>query len=210
MNTTIVKNESEKSTDTVWHNATVTRERRQLLNDHRSVLVWFTGLSGAGKSTLAHTVEELLHQKKCRTIVLDGDNVRHGLCGDLGFSDEDRIENIRRIGEVTKLFLQAGTIVLTAFISPFKKDRQQVKRLVGEENFIQVFCKCPVEVCEHRDVKGHYKKARAGLIKNFTGISSPYEEPEADLTIETDKTSLDDSVQQVIDLLRRKRIINSS
>ncbi len=199
-----------KSTDTVWHNATVTRERRQLLNGHRSVLVWFTGLSGSGKSTLAHTVEEQLHLKQYRTIVLDGDNIRHGLCGDLGFADEDRIENIRRIGEISKLFLDAGTIVLTAFVSPFKKDRQQVKNLVGEENFIQVFCKCPVKVCEQRDIKGHYKKARAGLIKNFTGISSAYEEPEADLTVETDKTSLEGSVIQVLELLKRKRIINGS
>ena len=199
-----------QSTDTVWHNATVTRERRQLLNGHRSTLIWLTGFAGSGKSTLAHTVEEYLHQKQCRTIVLDGDKVRHGLCGDLGFTDHDRMENIRRIGEVTKLFLDAGTIVLTAFISPFKKDRQQVKELVGEENFIQIFCKCPIEVCEERDVKGHYKKARAGLIKNFTGISAPYEEPDADLLVETDKTSLKDSVSMVIDLLKKKRVIKNS
>ena len=210
MNNLTNENQIFQSTDTIWHNATVTKERRQLLNGHRSVLVWFTGFSGSGKSTLAHTVEEYLHQKKCRTIVLDGDNVRHGLCGDLGFADEDRVENIRRIGEVTKLFIEAGTIVFTAFISPFARDRQQVKRLVGEENFIQIYCKCPIEVCEERDVKGHYKKARAGLIKNFTGISAPYEEPEADLIVETDKTPLKDSVEMVINLLRKKRVIKNS
>lgn len=159
---------------------------------------------------MAHTVEEYLHRKECRTIVLDGDNVRHGLCGDLGFSDEERVENIRRIGEVTKLFIDAGIIVLTAFISPFKKDRQQVKKLVGTQNFIQIYCKCPVEVCEQRDVKGLYKKAREGLIKNFTGISAPYEDPEADLVIETNKISLEDSVVQVIELLKQKRIIRNS
>ncbi len=197
-----------QSSDTVWHNATVTRERREKLNGHSSILLWFTGLSGSGKSTLAHSVEEYLHQKECRTIVLDGDNIRHGLCGDLSFTDEDRIENIRRIGEVTKLFLESGVIVLTAFISPFKKDRQQVRNLVGEENFLQIYCKCPVEVCEKRDAKGNYKKARAGLIKNYTGISSPYEEPEADLVIDTANTSLQDSIKLVIDFLQKEKIIS--
>jgi adenylylsulfate kinase len=196
-----------RSTDTVWHNATVTRERMESLNRHKSILLWFTGLSGSGKSTLAHTVEEILHQHQCRTIVLDGDNIRQGLCGDLGFSNEDRIENIRRIGEVTNLFLEAGNIVLTAFISPFKKDRQQVRKLVGEENFIQVYCKCSVEVCEQRDVKGLYKKAREGKIKSFTGISAPYEEPEADLVIQTDTVPLHDSADLVIDHLQKKGII---
>lgn len=205
MNRTLPMN-GQHSSNTIWHNATVTRERREKLNGHKSILLWFTGLSGSGKSTLAHTVEEKLYQKGCRTIVLDGDNVRHGLCGDLGFSDKDRIENIRRIGEVTKLFLASGTIVLTAFISPFKRDRQQVKRLVGADNFIQIYCKCPVEVCEQRDVKGHYLKARKGLIKNFTGISSPYQEPEADLTIETSVTPLEESANKVIDLLMHLNI----
>jgi adenylylsulfate kinase len=199
-----------QSTNTTWHNPSVTRERREALNNHKSVLLWYTGLSGAGKSTLAHTVEEILHEKNCRTIVLDGDNVRHGLCGDLGFSDKDRIENIRRIGEVTKLFLEAGMIVLTAFISPFNKDRQRVKQLVGEKNFIQIYCKCPVEVCEQRDVKGNYKKARLGLIKNYTGVSAPYEEPEADLVIRTNKVSLNESASLVIELLKNRGIINHS
>ncbi len=196
------------SSNTIWHNATVTRERREKLNGHRSILVWFTGLSGSGKSTLAHTVEEQLHQRECRTIVLDGDNVRYGLCGDLGFSDVDRVENIRRIGEVCNLFLEAGNIVLTAFISPFKKDRQQVKKLVNEENFIQVYCKCAVEVCEKRDVKGHYKRAREGKIKNFTGISAPYEEPDADLVIETDTVPLAESADLVVELLQKRGILD--
>lgn len=195
------------SDNTIWHNATVTRERREKLNGHESVLLWFTGLSGSGKSTLAHTVEEELHRVNCRTIVLDGDNIRHGLCGDLGFSDQDRVENIRRIGEISKLFLEAGTITLCAFISPFKKDRQQVRDLVGKSNFIQIYCKCPVEVCEQRDVKGNYKKARAGIIKNYTGISAPYEEPDADLVINTAETPLENSVNQVIALLKSRKII---
>lgn len=198
-----------KSSNVVWHNATVTRARRQILNGHRAVVIWFTGLSGSGKSTLAHSVEEYLYQKSCRTIVLDGDNVRHGLNGDLGFSAEDRVENIRRIGEVTKLFLEAGTIILTAFISPFKKDRQSVKQLVGAHDFIQVYCKCPVEVCEKRDVKGLYKKAKAGEIKDFTGISSPYEEPEADVVVETDKLSIEESIELVIQCLRDKGVVNN-
>lgn len=136
------------STDTVWHRASVTRERRAELNGHRSVLVWFTGLSGSGKSTIAHAVEERLFSRKCRSMVLDGDNVRHGLCGDLGFSMEDRSENLRRIGEVTRLFIEAGIIILTAFISPLKKDRQFVKELLGGEDFIQVYCDCPLGVCK--------------------------------------------------------------
>lgn len=203
-----LSNHVPQSTNTVWHNATVSRFRREQLNGHKSVLLWYTGLSGSGKSTLAHTVEEVLHRNKCRTLVLDGDNVRHGLCGDLGFSDSDRIENIRRIGEVTKLFLESGVIVSTAFISPFKRDRQQVKQLVGAENFLQIYCKCPVEICEKRDVKGNYAKARAGIIKNYTGISSPYEEPEADLTIETSKASLEESTSLVVSLLESRGIIH--
>ena len=198
----------KSSTNTIWHNATVTRSRREELNGHQSRLLWFTGLSGSGKSTLAHSVEEMLHQKGCRTIVLDGDNVRQGLCGDLGFSDQDRIENIRRIGEVTKLFLESGTIVLAAFISPFEKDRQQVRELVGPANFIQIYCQCPVEVCEQRDVKGHYQKARAGKIKNFTGISSPYEIPQADLMVDTDSTSLESSVSLILELLEKRDLFS--
>ena len=137
-----------KSKNIVWHNATVNRERRERQNRHKSVILWFTGLSGSGKSTLAHAVEEVLHQRGCRTFVLDGDNIRHGLCSDLGFSAQDRSENIRRIGEVAKILMEAGAIVLAAFISPFKADRERVRKLVAERDFIEVFCRCPLEVCE--------------------------------------------------------------
>ena len=178
--------EHEKSSNVVWHNATVTRERREVQNGHRGGLFWFTGLSGAGKSTLAHTVEENLHQKGFRTYVLDGDNVRHGLCADLGFSEEDRKENIRRIGHMAMLYVEAGIVVLTAFISPFRADRDNVRKIAGAD-FHEIYCRCSLEVCEDRDVKGLYKRARAGEIPDFTGISSPYEEPEfADLTVDTE------------------------
>ncbi len=199
-----------KSTNTVWHNATVTRERREGQNDHKGVALWFTGLSGSGKSTLAHTVEEALHQKGCRTYVFDGDNVRHGLCADLGFSTEDRSENIRRIGEMVRLFVDAGVIALTAFISPFRKDRQGVRQRVTSDDFIEVYCRCPLEICEQRDVKGLYKRARAGEIPEFTGISSPYEEPQnAELILDTGTTSLTDCVDQVLRLLGERGVINS-
>ena len=157
----------------VWHNATVTRQHREVLNGHRGVIVWFTGLSGAGKSTLAHSVEERLHQAGCRTFVFDGDNVRHGLCFDLGFSARGRQENVRRIGEMSRLFIEAGVITLTAFILPFCADRDRVRRLVGPDDFLEVYCHCPIEICEERDVKGMYQKARRGEIPEFTGISSP-------------------------------------
>ncbi|UUE95598.1 adenylyl-sulfate kinase [Comamonas thiooxydans] len=197
-----------KSTNVVWHQATVTRSRREKLNSHKSVLLWFTGLSGSGKSTLAHAVEERLHVAKRHTFVLDGDNVRHGLCGDLGFSDHDRIENIRRIGETAKLFLEAGIITLTAFISPFRTDRERARSIFPHGDFLEIFCNCPLTVCETRDVKGLYAKARSGQIKNFTGISSPYEAPEApELQIDTSLLTLDESVDAVCDLLRSRGII---
>jgi len=196
-----------QSSDTVWHRATVTRQRREERNNHRSLLIWFTGLSGSGKSTLAHSVEERLHDLGCHTIVLDGDNVRHGLCGDLGFSEKDRAENIRRIGEVTKLFVVSGAIVLTAFISPIKKDRKYVRDLVGSHDYLEVFCNCSLEICEQRDVKGNYKKARAGIIKNYTGISAPYEEPDADLVLDTGTTPLSECVEKVISLLVKREVI---
>ena len=200
---------TDKSSNTVWHNATVTRTRRESLNQHKSVILWFTGLSGAGKSTLAHAVEEKLHSLKCRTYVLDGDNVRHGLCGDLGFSDLDRQENIRRIGELAKLMLEAGVISLTAFISPFEKERQLARKLVPHGDFIEIYCHCDLEICEERDVKGLYKKARSGEIKNFTGISSPYEEPKnPEIKINTGLNSLESCVDQVINLLEDRGIIN--
>lgn len=196
------------STAIVWHQATVTRPHREALNAHRSTILWFTGLSGAGKSTLAHATEERLHQMGCRTFVLDGDNVRHGLCADLGFSDQDRIENIRRVGEMAKLFIESGVIVLTAFISPFQADRARVRSLVTEADFLEIHCDCTLEVCEGRDVKGLYRRARMGEIKNFTGISSPYEPPvNPELRINTSELSLQDSVDQVIDLLKVRGII---
>ncbi len=200
---------NDKSSNTVWHNATVTRERREKLNGHKSAILWFTGLSGSGKSTVAHSVEEKLHQKKCKTFVFDGDNVRQGLCGDLSFSDEDRKENIRRIGEMVKLFLEAGTIALTAFISPFKEDRQKIRSMVPHGDFIEIYCRCPIEKCEERDVKGLYKKARAGEIPHFTGISSPYEEPEKpEIVVDTDgSVSLEETVDNVLAILKSKGIL---
>ncbi|WP_131111871.1 adenylyl-sulfate kinase [Sulfuricystis thermophila] len=195
----------------IWHQATVTRARREQLNGHKSCVLWFTGLSGAGKSTLAHAVEERLHQFGCRTFVLDGDNVRHGLCSDLGFSEADRKENIRRIGEVAKLMMEAGLIVMTAFISPFRADREAVRNLMPHGDFLEIYCQASLEVCEARDVKGLYKKARAGEIKNYTGISSPYEPPlTPELIVDTGRQQLGDCVRQVIDVLRLRRILPAS
>lgn len=192
-----------KSSNTVWHEATVTRARRQILNDHSAYIMWFTGLSGAGKSTLAHALEEQLHQMGCRTFVLDGDNVRHGLCNNLGFSEDDRRENIRRIGEMSKLFVEAGIITLTAFISPFREDRRRVRGLVAEQDFIEVYCRADLATCEMRDVKGMYKRARNGEIKEFTGISSPYEPPEdPELIVDTGTLTLEACVAQVLEYLR--------
>lgn len=202
--------QEKKSSNVVWHHASVTRQRREALNGHRSVILWFTGLSGAGKSTLAHAVEEELHQIACRTFVFDGDNVRHGLCADLGFSAEDRIENIRRVGEMAKLFAEAGVISLTAFISPFRADRDRVRALVPAGDFLEIYCRCSLDVCEQRDVKGLYKKARAGEIKDFTGISSPYEEPvAAELVVDTDRLSMEQSVAMVLGLLRERGILSA-
>lgn len=192
----------------IWHNATVNRDRREALNGHRAVNLWFTGLSGSGKSTLAHAVEARLHAMGCRTFVFDGDNVRHGLCGDLGFSLEDRAENIRRIAEMIKLSLDAGMISLAAFISPLEKDRQRVRDIIGQKDLVEIFCDCSLEVCETRDVKGLYKKARAGLIENYTGISAPYEVPQnPDLRLETGKASLCDCVEEVIHMLLKRNAV---
>lgn len=191
------------------HESLVSREQRERLNRHKSVILWFTGLSGAGKSTLAHAVEQALFQQGCRTFVFDGDNVRHGLCSDLGFSPEDRVENIRRIGEMSKLFLESGTIALTAFISPYRADRERVRTLVAPGDFIEIYCHCSLEICEQRDVKGLYAKARQGVIPNFTGISAPYEAPEnPELQIDTGHLSLGESVIQVIDFLLKRSIIS--
>ena len=197
-----VKIKTVTSDNVVWHSSTVTRDHRQAENGHRGVIVWFTGLSGSGKSTLAHAVEEHLHQRGCRTFVLDGDNVRHGLCGDLDFSENDRYENIRRVGEVAKLFMEAGVIVLTAFISPYQNDRNRVRGLVESGDFIEVYCNANIDICESRDVKGMYKKARAGAVLNFTGISSTYEVPiNPELTVLTGTVPLERCVQQVVEAI---------
>jgi adenylylsulfate kinase len=193
---------------TVWHRASVNREERIRLNGHKAAALWFTGLSGAGKSTLAHAVEQRLHQMKCHTFVLDGDNVRHGLCKDLGFSRLDRAENIRRIGEVIKLFLDAGTISLAALISPFREDRDRVRALLAPGEFIEIYCHCPIEICEQRDTKGLYRRARRGEIQDFTGISSPYEEPHnPELLLHTGTQSLADCVDQVVALLIQRGVV---
>lgn len=196
------------NSNVIWHHATVTRERRNQQNNHKSVVLWFTGLSGAGKSTLAHAVEEELYTRGCRTIVLDGDNIRHALCNDLSFTDNDRKENLRRVGEVSKLFIEAGVVVLTAFISPFKVDREKVRSLMPHGDFIEIFVDCPIEVCEERDTKGFYKLARAGEIPNFTGISSPYEPPkDAELVVKTDSNTLGESVKEVVKMLVDRGVI---
>ena len=197
-----------KTPNTIYHNATVTQEKRNQLNGHKSVVIWFTGLSGSGKSTLAHSVEEELYKLSCRTFVLDGDNVRHGLSSNLTFSDDDRKENIRRIGEAANLMMEAGVIAITAFISPFKKDRNLVRQLLPQGDFVEIFCKASLETCESRDVKGLYKRARAGEIKNYTGIDSPYEVPSnPELVIDTESESLGESVAKVVDFLKSKEII---
>jgi len=191
-----------------WHHASVTRERREKQNGHKSCVIWFTGLSGAGKSTVAHAVEEHLYQLGCRTFVLDGDNVRFGLSSDLGFSKEDRKENIRRIGEAAKLMMEAGVITMTAFISPFRADREIVRMMMPDGDFFEVYCKAEIEICEARDVKGFYKKARAGEIKDYTGIDSIYEPPERpDILINTGEDSLEYCVNQVVNFISTKILI---
>jgi adenylylsulfate kinase len=198
-----------KSSNIIYHQASVTRQRRNKLNNHRSIVLWFTGLSGSGKSTLAHALEEKLFQKGCRTFVLDGDNVRHGLNSNLDFSEAGRTENIRRISEVSKLMLESGLIVMTAFISPINKDRSDARQLISSDDFIEIYCKASLETCETRDVKGLYKRARAGEIKNYTGIDSPYEVPEnPELTIDTDNQSLEGSVSTILSFLESSGIIN--
>lgn len=194
--------------NTTWQSQTVTRADRELLNEHKSAILWFTGLSGSGKSTLSNAVEAYLHQQGARTFVLDGDNIRQGLCNDLGFSDESRKENIRRIGEVSKLMMDAGVITLTAFISPFRRDRRIVRDITNKGDFIEILCNANLEVCEKRDPKGLYKKARAGEIQDFTGISSPYEVPEhPEIIVETGTQTVEESVTQVIDYLKNCNLI---
>ena len=197
-----------KATNIVWHEASVDRAARADKRGHRSAILWFTGLSGSGKSTLANAVNAALFERGLGTYVLDGDNVRHGLCKDLGFSDADREENIRRIGEVAKLFLDAGVIVLTAFVSPFRADRDKARDLVEAGDFFEIFCAADLDVCESRDPKGLYAKARSGAIKEFTGISSPYEAPDTpELKIDTGAQDLAQSVEVVIKALQDKGVI---
>ncbi len=197
-----------KATNITWHHAEITKEDRERLNMHRAVVIWFTGLSASGKSTLAHKVENELFERGCRTFVLDGDNVRHGLNKDLGFSPEDRVENIRRIGEVAKLFTDAGIIAMTAFISPYRADRDKARAIAGEGNFIEIYVKCDIAVCEQRDPKGLYKKAREGKIPEFTGISAPYEEPlQPELIVDTSAETLEESTAKVLNYLRKTGIL---
>lgn len=200
--------EDSKSTNITWHLGEVDQEKREALNGHKGAVLWFTGLSGSGKSTLANRVESLLHERGCRTYILDGDNIRHGLNKNLGFSDEDRRENIRRIGEVSRLFSDAGVLTLTAFISPFRSDRATVRELIGDR-FVEIHVKASVEVCESRDPKGLYKKARAGEIDEFTGISSPYEDAEnPEVVVDTGELSVEESVAKVIDYLQTAGMIS--
>ncbi|ASN84356.1 adenylyl-sulfate kinase [Pectobacterium versatile] len=191
----------------VWHAHDVTRESRETLHGHQGVVIWFTGLSGSGKSTLAGALEQVLHQRGVSTYLLDGDNVRHGLCRDLGFTDDDRRENIRRVGEVAKLMVDAGLVVLTAFISPHRAERKMVQDLLGEGQFIEVFVDTPLATCEARDPKGLYKKARAGELRNFTGIDSAYEAPEAPDSHLDGEQLVTHLTDQLLDLLGKRAII---
>lgn len=193
------------------HRSLVSRKDREALHKHKGMILWFTGFSGSGKSTIAHTVEERLYQRGCSTLVLDGDNVRTGLCADLGFSPADRSENMRRVGELARLFIDAGMIVLIALISPFRADRQRVRERVGAQDFLEIYCRCPIEVCEARDVKGLYRRARTGEVKEYTGISSPYEEPLTPaLTLDTHLHSLDECVARVMALLFQRGVLDNA
>ena len=198
----------ENKTNIKWHESTINRQNLESLRGHKGMVLWFTGLSGSGKSTLANALNEALHSKKVSTYLLDGDNIRHGLCRDLGFSDKDREENIRRIGEVANLFMNAGIVTITAFVSPFKSDREKVRNIIGKD-FIEIFCAANLDICEKRDTKGLYKKARLGEIKDFTGISSPYEVPnDPEIIVETGSLDLNDSVRQIMKYLREKELLN--
>jgi len=191
-----------KSENIVWHDSEITKIQRQKKNGHKGAVIWFTGLSGSGKSTISVALENALFERGIRAYRLDGDNIRHGLNRNLGFSAEDRTENIRRIGEVSKLMLDAGLFTLTAFISPYKEDRDQVRELVAADEFIEVYVKASVETCESRDPKGLYKKARSGEIKNFTGIDAPYEEPDKpEIILDTNTSSVEESVAQILEYL---------
>ena len=206
----MIKADTPKSQNITWHHYTISKKDREKLLGQKGVTLWFTGLPQSGKSTLATEVERKLYEKGYATYILDGDNIRHGLNKNLGFSPEDREENIRRIGEVANLFRQAGIINMTAFISPYRRDRQRARDLAKEGEFIEIFCKCSLEACEKRDTKGLYKKARAGEIPEYTGISAPYEEPEdPEIIIETDKITIQKGVKKIISYLQTNRIVKT-
>ena len=201
-------NSNNGSKNIKWHTSSVDREMLEGLRGHKGMVLWFTGLSGSGKSTLANALNEFLHSKGISTFILDGDNIRHGLCNDLGFSDKDREENIRRIGEVSNLFMNAGIVTITAFVSPFQSDRKKVREIIGKD-FVEIFCAANLDICEKRDTKGLYKKARLGEIKDFTGISSPYEIPShPEIIVDTGSLDLLKSVRQIIDYLNEKKLLN--
>lgn len=197
-----------KKDNVTWHHSKVTRDMREKQNGHRSFILWFTGLPASGKSTLAHEVEDRLHQMGCKTFVFDGDNVRHGLNKDLGFSKENRKENIRRTGEMCKLFINAGVIAFAAFISPYREDRDMVRKLVGDGEFVEIYCDCSPEVCESRDIKGNYAKAKKGEISEFTGISAPYEKPEnPEIILDTAKISVAENLKRVLEYLKERNLL---
>jgi adenylylsulfate kinase len=203
-----MNSEAAKKNNVTWFNGYVNREDREKAHGHKGAVIWFTGLSASGKSTIAHIVEKQLHERGCSTYVLDGDNVRHGLCADLTFCQEDRAENIRRIGEMVKLFVDAGIIVLTAFISPYRQDRQQVRSLLSDGQFLEIHVDCPPEVCATRDQKGIYQKARAGIIKEFTGVSAPYEPPEnPELVIQSHEEDAKGAAKKVVELIAKCGIL---
>jgi adenylylsulfate kinase len=203
-----MNSEAVKKNNVTWFNGYVSREDREKAHDHKGAVIWFTGLSASGKSTIAHIVEKQLHERGCSTYVLDGDNVRHGLCADLTFCQEDRAENIRRIGEMVRLFVDAGIIVLTAFISPYRQDRQQVRSLLSDGQFLEIHVDCPPEVCATRDQKGIYQKAQAGIIKEFTGISAPYEPPEnPELVIQSHEEDAKAAAKKVVELIEKCGVV---
>jgi adenylylsulfate kinase len=203
-----MNSEAAKENNVTWFNGYVSREDREKAHGHKGAVIWFTGLSASGKSTIAHIVEKQLHQRGCSTYVLDGDNVRHGLCADLTFCPEDRAENIRRIGEMVKLFVDAGIIVLTAFISPYRQDRQQVRSLLSDGQFLEIHVDCPPEICATRDQKGIYQKAQAGIIKEFTGISAPYEPPEnPELVIQSHDEDAKAAAKKVVELIEKSGVV---
>lgn len=200
-----------KGENLTWHMGEVDQDARTAAHGHRGAVLWFTGLSGSGKSTIGHRVERMLIERGAFAYVLDGDNIRHGLNSDLGFSPEDRVENIRRIGEVSRLFADSGALVVSAFISPYRKDRDRIRGLMGEGQFVEVFVDTPLEICEARDPKGLYKKARAGEISNFTGLDAPYEAPEnPEVHLRTANLSIDEAAAQVIRHLEEQNILGES